>query len=136
MSPPLIPDLQSCILCEEVRQEINGNFILLGILGDITVPSLPITAFKLCLFSRWCCGVGEFHHHYRILLPDETSVIASTEGKFQLKSINEHLTQVTVFGNVQFQQPGTHWVEAHLDDELKLRFPMGVRVVPPPQPPK
>ncbi len=129
----MIPDLQTCILCEEVRQEINGNFILLGILGDIKVPALPITAFKLCLFSRWCCGVGEFHHRYRILLPDETSVIAATEGKFQLNSVNEHLTQVTVFGNVQFQQAGTHWVEAHLDDELKLRFPMGVRVVPPNQ---
>ena len=28
----ILPDLQASILCEEVRQEINGNFIIIGIL--------------------------------------------------------------------------------------------------------
>jgi hypothetical protein len=131
MPEKITPDLQACILCEDVRQEINGNFFLVGILGLVTVPALPIMASKLCLFTRWCCGVGRFKHMYRIVLPDETSVIASNQGDFELPSVDGHVTQITVFGNVQFQQPGTHWIECHLDNELLLRFPLPVRVVPP-----
>jgi hypothetical protein len=131
MAERIFPDLQACILCEDVRQEINGNFMLAGILGVISVASLPITALKLCVFTRWCCGHGTFKNMYRIVLPDNTSIIASSQGEIVLNSIEEHLTQVTVFGNVQFQQPGTHWVEAHVEDELKLRFPLVIRIVPP-----
>ena len=131
MSEKILPDLQGCILCEEVRQEINGNFILIGILGVIAVAALPITALKLCLFSRWCCGMGTFKHRYRILLPDNTSVIATSQGEFELQSVEEHVTQVSVFGNVQFQQTGTHWVEVTVEDQLKLRFPLPVRIIEP-----
>ncbi len=131
MSDKILPDLQACVLCEEVRQEMNGNFMLIGVLGMLTVPALPITAFKLCLFTRWCCGVGKFKYHHRVFLPDNTSVIASSQGQLQLESVEDHVTQVTIFGNVQFQQAGTHWVEAHLDDELKLRFPLIIRMIPP-----
>jgi hypothetical protein len=130
MAEQIIPDLQACILCEEVRQEMNGNFMLIGILGVITVPSLPVTALKLCLFTRWCCGAGTFNHSYRLLLPDHTSIIASSQDQFTMPSVEGHVTQITVFGNVQFQQAGTHWVEVHLDDELKLSFPLLVRVIP------
>ncbi len=130
MPEKISPDLQACILCEEVRQEINGNFFLIGILGAITVPTLPVTALKLCLFTRWCCGLGTFKHQYRILLPDNTSVIASSQGEFRLGSVEEHVTQVTLFTNIQFQQAGTHWVEVFLDEALLLRFPLPIRVIP------
>ncbi|MBI4025555.1 MAG: hypothetical protein HY360_11290 [Verrucomicrobia bacterium] len=133
MSEKILPDLQACILCEEVRQEINGNFMLIGVLGNIAVPALPITAHKLCLFTRWCCGAGKFHLRHRIVLPDNTSVIARSEGEFQLASEEQHVTQVTIFGNVQFQQAGTHWVEVFLDEELELRFPLAVQIVSPPK---
>jgi hypothetical protein len=134
MANRILPDLQACLLCEDVRQEINGNFMLAGILGVITVQALPITALKLCLFTRWCCGEGSFKNMYRIVLPDNTSVIAASQGEMQLSSVDEHLTQVTVFGNVQFQQPGTHWVEAHVENELKMRFPLVIRLLPQPKP--
>ena len=134
MAENILPDLQGSILCEEVRQESNGNFMLIGVLGVIAVPVLPITALKLCLFSRWCCGQGQFKHRSRILLPDNTSVIAASQGEFELPSVEDHVTQLTVFGNVQFQQAGTHWVEVFVEDELKLRFPLPVRIVEPPAP--
>ncbi len=132
MSEKIQPDLQTCLLCEDVRQELNGNFLLVGVLGVITVPALPVTAMKLLLFTRWCCGTGTFRNTYRIVLPDNTSVIASSSGAFELANVEDHLTQVTLFANIQFQQPGTHWVEALVDDTLKLRFPLVVRVMPPP----
>jgi hypothetical protein len=131
MSDRIHPDLQTAILCEEVRQEMTGNFILIGVLGNVSVPALPITAFKLCLFTRWCCGVGKFKHKYRIVLPDDTNAIATVQGEFELKSTEELMTQVTMFGNVQFQQAGTHWVECYLDEKFKLRFPLSIRLIPP-----
>lgn len=132
VSEKILPDLQACVLCEDVRQEMNGNFLLIGVLGVITVPALPVTALKLCIFTRWCCGLGTFTHRYRITLPDNTSVIANSQGEFQLQSTEDHVTQVTLFGNIQFQQAGTHWVETYVDNELKMRFPLPIRVVPPP----
>jgi hypothetical protein len=56
----ILPDLQCSLLCEEVRQEISGNFILLGIVAYVRVPQLPITALKLCVFNRWTAGLGQF----------------------------------------------------------------------------
>ena len=29
----ILPDLQCALLCEDVRPEANGNFILVGVLG-------------------------------------------------------------------------------------------------------
>ena len=48
----ILPDLQCSLLCEEIRQEISGNFILIGILGYINVPQLPVTALKICEIGR------------------------------------------------------------------------------------
>ena len=102
-------------------------------LGGIAVPALPVTAQKLLLFTRWCCGVGRFRPVYRLVLPDSTSVIATSQGNLDLRAVEDHLTQVTVFANVQFQQEGTYWVEVMLDNALKLRFPFPVRIVVPPK---
>ena len=43
----ILPDLQCSLLCEEIRQEANGNPMLFGILGQLVVPQLSVTAFKL-----------------------------------------------------------------------------------------
>ena len=43
----ILPDLQCSLLCEEVRQEANGNFFLVGIMDVVRVPQVPVTAFKL-----------------------------------------------------------------------------------------
>lgn len=129
------PDLQACVLCEDVRQEANGSFFLVGVLGGIAVPALPVTAQKLLLFTRWCCGAGRFRPVYRLVLPDSTSVIASSQGNLEFRNPEDHVTQVSVFANVQFQQAGPYWVEVMLDGALKLRFPFPVRVVPPPKAP-
>ena len=48
----ILPDLQCSLLCEDSRQEANGNPILIGILSQLVVPQLPVTAFKLVCFNR------------------------------------------------------------------------------------
>ena len=106
---PILPDLQSCVLCEDVRCEINGMQTLVGVINIIPAPALPVNCLRLCIWSRWCSGSGKFRQKSRI--------IGEMEG---------HATNVHYFGGVQFQQFGLHHVEVFLEDELRLRFPLPV----------
>jgi hypothetical protein len=128
----ILPDLQASILCEEVRQEVNGNFILIGIIGLIRVPQLPVTAFKLCVFNRWTAGVGAFTESVRLIAPDQTTIMRKSEVKFGLQDAAHHATNVSVFGQVEFSVPGTYFIEVLVDEVMKLRFPVTVVVVAPP----
>ena len=80
MSPTrILPDLQASLLCEEVRQEANGNFFLVGVINFIRVPQLPITAGRLCVFNRWTAGIGQFTETIRFIAPDQTTVLRKGE---------------------------------------------------------
>lgn len=130
----ILPDLQSSLLCEEVRQEINGNFIVIGILGIIRVPQVPITAFKLCVFNRWTAGIGTFEESVRLVAPDQTTLVRQSKVKFTLQDPAHHATNVTVFGQVEIKTPGNYYIEVLVDEVMKLRFPMPIVVVPQQQP--
>lgn len=125
----ILPDLQGSILCEDVRQEVNGNFILVGIIGFVNVPQLPVSAFKLCLFNRWTAGIGQFTESVRLIAPDQTTVLRDSKVKFALQDPTHNATNVTVFGQVKFEQQGAYYIEVLVDDVLKLRYPIPVRVV-------
>jgi hypothetical protein len=129
----ILPDLQASLLCEDVRQETSGNFILVGIIGFINVPQLPIVAFKLCVFNRWAAGIGNFTETVRLIGPDQTTVLRDSKVKFGLQDPTHNTTNVTVFGQIKFETAGTYYMEVLVDDVLKLRFPIPVRVVTPPQ---
>ncbi|MBI3191725.1 MAG: hypothetical protein HYZ36_03590 [Pedosphaera parvula] len=129
----ILPDLQSALLCEDVRQEINGNFILLGVVNFIRVPQVPVTAFKLCLFSRWTAGVGEFVESVRLIAPDQTTILRKSEVKFALQDAAHSATNLSVFGQVEFKTQGIYFVEVLVDDVMKLRFPLAVILAPPAQ---
>lgn len=116
-------------MCEDVRQEVNGNFILIGVINFIRVPQLPVTALKLCFFNRWTAGVGQFTENVRLIAPDQTTVIRKSEVKFVLEDAALHATNVSVFGQVTFTHPGTYFVEVLVDDVMKLRFPLSVAIV-------
>jgi len=129
----ILPDLQCSLLCEEIRQEITGNFILIGVLNFIRVPQLPVVALKLSLFNRWTAGVGQFVETVRLIGPDQTSVLRKGEVRFGLQDTALHATNVTVFGQVEFKAAGTYYVEVLVDDVMKLRYPVPVVVAPPQQ---
>jgi hypothetical protein len=132
----ILPDLQCSLMCEEVRQEANGNFFLIGVINFIRVPQLPVVAFKLSVFTRWTAGVGQFVETSRFIAPDQTTVLRKGEVKFALQDPNLHATNVTVFSQVEFKVAGTYYVEVLVDDVMKLRYPVPVIVTPPPnQPP-
>lgn len=126
MAQPITPDMQACVLCEDVRQEASGQQTLIGILGLIPAPSLPLGFFKLCLWTRWCGGLGSFTQHSAILTPDEETPLAQSEVEFHLPALDAHATNVHVFGGLQFQDFGVHTVEIRVDSQLRFRFPLPV----------
>ena len=128
----ILPDLQCSLLCEDVRQEVTGNFIALGIIGAIRVPKVPVVAGKLCVFTRWVAGVGEFHENIRLIAPDQESVIRKCETKFVLKDPAHHATNIAVFAGTKFEVPGIYTIEVVVDEVMKLRYPPPVMIVEPP----
>lgn len=128
----ILPDLQSSLLCEEVRQEANGNFFILGVINFIRVPQLPVVALKLSVFNRWTAGLGQFTESVRLIAPDQTTVLRKSEVKFNLQDAHLHASNVTVFPQVEFKTAGTYFVEVLVDDVMKLRFPVPVIHAPPP----
>jgi hypothetical protein len=132
----ILPDLQCSLLCEEIRQEVTGNFILIGVINFIRVPQLPVVALKLSLFNRWTAGVGQFTETARLVGPDQTTVLRKGEVKFALQDAALHATNVTLFAQVEFKTAGTYFVEVLVDDVMKLRYPVPVIVAPPPNQPQ
>jgi|SRR5581483_2100285 len=132
----ILPDLQASLLCEEVRQESNGNFFLIGVVNLLRVPQLPIVAGRLCVFNRWTAGIGQFTESIRLIAPDQTTVLRKAETKFELRDPSLHATNVMVFGNVEFKTAGSYFIEVVVDDVMKLRYPVPVVHTPPPQNPQ
>jgi hypothetical protein len=120
------PDLQASLLCEDVRQEMNGMQTLVGVVNVVPARTLPVGLLKLCVWTRWCGGIGKFRQSSRILGVDEDQVIAESFIDFELKELEGHVTNVNLFTGVQFQQFGLHHVEMCLDNELILRYPLPV----------
>ena len=130
----MIPDLQASFACEDVRVEASGAHTIVGIVNFIGAPTLPIQVIKLCVWTRWSSGIGEFEQVTRLIAPDEETVLASATTQFRLGNEESHTTNVNIFGGLQFREAGAHHVEILLDGELKLHYPMRVVLMqPPPQ---
>mgnify|MGYP000188670394 CR=1 FL=1 len=133
-SENLSPDLQSSLLCDDVRQEINGKFILIGLFEGIAVPAYPAVFQRICLVNRWCCGRGTFKQKSRIIKPDGTTPLA--EGKevpIKLQDESVTATSVEFFMNVKFETPGIYWIEVLLDGDIKIRYPLKAAILNIPQ---
>jgi hypothetical protein len=132
----ILPDLQCSLLCEDIRQEVTGNFILIGVLNFIRVPQLPIVAFRLSLFNRWTAGLGQFVETVRLIAPDQTTVLRKAETRFALQDSATNTSTISFFPQVEFKVAGAYFVEVMVDDVMKLRYPVAVIVTPPPQQPQ
>lgn len=129
----MLPDLQSTLLCDDVRQERTGKFILIGLFDSLGSPHFPFRHPRMFLVTRWCSGEGAFEQHTKILRPDMSTLVA--EGRkipVKLPNAEATATNVELFLNLEFHGPGTHWVEILLDGDLKIRFPLRVGKVNPP----
>lgn len=126
----MIPDLQSSLLCDDVRQERNGKFMLIGLFDAIGVPAYPAVFQKICIVNRWCCGAGEFKQKSRIFQPDGTTVlIEGREVVVRLPDNESTSTSVEFFLNVRFETEGTYWIEIILEGDLKIRYPLKAKKI-------
>src|SRR5271170_3201820 len=100
----MIPDLQASFACEDVRVEASGAHSIVGIINFIGAPALPIQIIKLCIWTRWSSGVGEFVQVTRLVAPDEVTVLATAQTQFHLQHENSHTTNVNIFGGLQLKE--------------------------------
>jgi hypothetical protein len=129
----ILPDLQCSLPCEEVRQEANGNLFLIGVINFIRVPQLPIVAPRLCIFTRWTAGIGQFTETVRLIAPDQTTVIKKGEMKFALRDPALSATGVMMLSQIEFKTAGVYFIEVLVDDVMKLRYPLPIIHAPPQQ---
>ena len=132
----ILPDLQCSLMCEEVRQEANGNLFLIGVVNVVRVPQLPIVAGRICIYNRWTAGLGQFNENVRLIAPDQTTVLTKGEMKFELRDPAMSASNVMFFGQVKFETAGTYYIEVLVDDVMKLRYPVPVVLVPAPAAPQ
>jgi len=131
----ILPDLQCSLMCEEVRQEINGNLLLIGVIQLLRLPQVPINVGRLLIFNRWTAGIGQFTESVRLIAPDQTTVVSKGESKFELRDPAMSITTVVPFINFKLETAGVYYVEVNVDDVMKMRFPVPVLLPPPGQSP-
>ena len=121
----VLPNCQASVLCEDIRREITGMQTLVGVINAVPAPQIPIGFLKLCLWTRWCNGVGEFKQTAKLLAPDE-KVLGESSVNFRLKEMDAMATNVNLFTNIQFKTLGAYHIEIYLDDQLIIRYPLPV----------
>ncbi len=123
----MIPDLQMSVLCDDVRQERSGKFILIGLFDGIALPAYPAVFARICIVNRWCCGQGIYQERTRLIGADGTTVISeSKEVPVKLDAPEAFSTNVQFFLNTRLEVEGIYWVEILLDGDIKLRYPIRV----------
>ena len=119
------PNLQFSVLCDDVRREDNGKFILIGLFEAINAKVFPATHLALFVVNRWCKGQGSFLQTIRIInSKDKSTIFQSSEQAFGLADIDGHHTLISKINNLVFAGPGKYWVEVLLDGELILNYPL------------
>jgi len=119
------PNLQFSVLCDDVRREDNGKFMLLGLFEAINAKKFPATHPTLFVVNRWCKGDGHFSQKVRIVNSRDTTTVFQTDDQpFELKHIDHHHTLISKVNNITFQAPGKYWVEILLGGDLVLNYPL------------
>ena len=122
----MTPDLQFSVLCDDVRREVNGKFILIGLFEAIATPQFPATYQQLHVVNRWCNGAGSYHQKVRIVDGENRVLCETPESQVELRDTHATVTAHSIFRNVPFEKPGRYWVEVLLGDDLKQRYPVSI----------
>jgi hypothetical protein len=123
-APVMTPDLQFSVLCDDVRQEINGKLILIGLFEAIRAKTFPVRHPVLFIVNRWRNGDGTFRELTRLVSATNEKVVEGPEARFSLPGTHTSHTVIHRFPNILFETPGTYWVEIQLDGQLHHRYPI------------
>ena len=120
------PALLYSVLCDDVRREENGKFILVGLFETIGAREFPAAHPILFVINGWIAGVGTFRQYSRILDPTGQEIAQDQETTFQLSTLKSRHSVIARFNNLELPQPGEYAVEVMLNGDLKLRYPLVV----------
>ena len=125
MLPTIIePALLYSVLCDDVRREDNGKFILLGLFETIGTREFPAIHPTLFIVNGWIAGVGTFNQYTRILDPNGQESARDQETTFQLPTLKARHSVIARFNNLELPKPGEYAVEILLNGDLKVRYPL------------
>lgn len=123
------PDLQFSILCDEVRREDNGKWILLGLFEQISVAQFPVQHRALCVLNKWIRGEGSWTQQTRFVDENDRVLIQSESIPFQLSDLDSNFLAIQTFAGLPLHEAGKIWIEIFINDELKQRYPLKVSLI-------
>ncbi len=125
------PTLLFSVLCDDVRREDNGKFILLGLFETIGARAFPATHPTIYVVNCWCSGVGSFKQRTRILDAKGAVLVQDEETSFSLNNLKAKHRIIARFNNLLLRYAGEYSVEVLLDADLKVRYPLIVEQIAP-----
>lgn len=111
-------------MCDDVRREDNGKFILIGLFEAIGAKAFPITHPTFYVVNCWCSGLGNFKQRTRIVNKDGAVVVEDVETSFSLNNLKSKYKVVARFHNLKLEKPDEYSVEIMLNNDLKIRYPL------------
>lgn len=124
MTTLIEPSLLYSVLCDDVRREENGKFILLGMFETIGAREFPAVHPVLFIVNGWVSGVGSFRQYSRILDLNGQEIARDQETAFQLSNLRSRHSVIARFSNIELSRPGEYAVEVLLNGDLKVRYPL------------
>jgi hypothetical protein len=125
---PIIPKF--VLVCDEVRREDNGKFIVLGLYTpDLAVPQIPFVmpslTFFVCVESD---RTGTVRFNFRVEQLDTGRALVEGMGAMQFNAPGVAVAPVR-FGNVQFNAAGPYMFSMNIDGERDpITTPFAVRL--------
>ncbi|MCM8811843.1 MAG: hypothetical protein NC910_02170 [Candidatus Omnitrophica bacterium] len=124
MNTSIEPSLLYSVLCDDVRREENGKFILIGMFETIGAREFPAVHPTLFVVNGWVGGVGSFKQYSRILDPAGQEIARDKETVFHLTNLKGRHSVIARFSNLELAQPGEYAIEVLLNGDLKVRYPL------------
>lgn len=106
---------------------IDHKPVFVGVFDSITAPAFPVRHAKFYLVNKWAGGRGDHTESFCLVSPDGMKTILegpSTEFSLPDRS-GSHTVQARV-ENVEFERPGTYWVQIFLNGEMVVEYPLPV----------
>lgn len=110
------PKVLNVLLCDDIRQEANGKYIVIGIYsGDVLVPEFPTQLVFATYIEFVPERAGEQQFHFRLVGPD--GPMAGVQGKFGVAEAGPHVALPIPGLPVSIKQPCDMLVQVSFDGQ-------------------
>ena len=125
----IVPTLLFSVMCDDVRREDNGKFILVGLFETIGAKKFPAIHPTLFIMNCWTSGIGNFRQRSRIISKNGDILAEDRETTFALQDLKAKHRVIARFNGLKFDSAGEYAVEVLLNGDLKVRYPLLVKEV-------